>query len=75
MRNADGTSKGFGFVEFHSEADADYAMRVMSLLKLYGTPIRLNKVCVLILCFFNMAVFVFSLILQAYLITIIVGNH
>jgi len=35
--------QGFGFVEFMTEPDADYAIRVMNLVKLYGKPIRLNK--------------------------------
>jgi splicing factor 3B subunit 4 len=38
-----GTHSGYGFVEFHSEEDSDYALRVMNMIKLYGKPIRLNK--------------------------------
>lgn len=34
---------GFGFVEFSSELDADYAIKIMNMIKLYGTPIRLSK--------------------------------
>lgn len=34
---------GYGFVEFKSEEDADYAMRIMNMIKLYGKPIRVNK--------------------------------
>eukprot|EP01097_Dermamoeba_algensis_P010539 TRINITY_DN7852_c0_g1_i1.p1 TRINITY_DN7852_c0_g1~~TRINITY_DN7852_c0_g1_i1.p1 ORF type:complete len:299 (-),score=58.86 TRINITY_DN7852_c0_g1_i1:204-1100(-) len=34
---------GFGFVEFHSEEDADYAIKIMNMIKLYGKPIRVNK--------------------------------
>ena len=36
--------QGYGFVEFMSEEDADYAMKVMNMIKLYGKPIRVNKV-------------------------------
>ncbi|GAU99755.1 hypothetical protein RvY_10709 [Ramazzottius varieornatus] len=35
--------QGYGFVEFMSEEDADYAMKVMNMIKLYGKPIRVNK--------------------------------
>jgi len=38
-----GTHSGYGFVEFHSEEDADYALKVMNMVKLYGKPIRVNK--------------------------------
>jgi len=38
-----GTHSGYGFVEFHSEEDADYALKVMNMIKLYGKPIRVNK--------------------------------
>jgi RNA recognition motif-containing protein len=34
----------FGFVEFMGEEDADYAIKVMNMIKLYGKPIRVNKV-------------------------------
>lgn len=33
----------YGFVEFMTEEDADYAMRIMNMIKLYGKPIRVNK--------------------------------
>eukprot|EP01119_Soliformovum_irregulare_P002636 TRINITY_DN12889_c0_g1_i1.p1 TRINITY_DN12889_c0_g1~~TRINITY_DN12889_c0_g1_i1.p1 ORF type:complete len:226 (-),score=54.54 TRINITY_DN12889_c0_g1_i1:28-705(-) len=39
-----GVHSGYGFVEFHSEEDADYALRIMSMIKIYGKPIRVNKV-------------------------------
>ena len=42
--------QGYGFIEFMSEEDADYAIKIMNMIKLYGKPIRVNKVCV---CFFN----------------------
>lgn len=35
--------KGYGFVEFLSEEDADYAIKIMNMIKLYGKPIRVNK--------------------------------
>ncbi|WVQ79984.1 hypothetical protein IAT38_002085 [Cryptococcus sp. DSM 104549] len=35
--------QGFGFCEFNSEADADYAVKIMNQIKLYGKPIRVNK--------------------------------
>ncbi len=36
--------QGYGFVEFQSETDADYAIKVMNMVKLFGKPIRVNKV-------------------------------
>ena len=38
--------QGYGFVEFMGEDDADYAIKVMNMIKLYGKPIRVNKVSV-----------------------------
>lgn len=35
--------QGYGFVEFTSEEDADYAARIMNQVRLYGKPIRVNK--------------------------------
>lgn len=35
--------QGYGFVEFISEEDADYAARIMNQVRLYGKPIRVNK--------------------------------
>ena len=37
--------QGYGFIEFMSEEDADYAIKIMNMIKLYGKPIRVNKVC------------------------------
>jgi len=34
---------GYGFVEFQSEDDADYAIKIMNMIKLWGKPIRVNK--------------------------------
>ena len=36
--------QGYGFVEFMTEEDADYAIKIMNMIKLYGKPIRVNKV-------------------------------
>ncbi|KAK2116641.1 Splicing factor 3B subunit 4 [Saguinus oedipus] len=38
-----GQHQGYGFVEFLSEEDADYAIKIMNRIKLYGKPIRENK--------------------------------
>ncbi|KAF5451422.1 hypothetical protein F2P56_026531 [Juglans regia] len=35
--------QGYGFIEFRSEEDADYAIKVLNMIKLYGKPIRVNK--------------------------------
>ncbi|XP_034247316.1 splicing factor 3B subunit 4 [Thrips palmi] len=35
--------QGYGFVEFMGEEDADYAIKVLNMIKLYGKPIRVNK--------------------------------
>ena len=35
--------QGFGFVEFKCEEDADYAIKIMHMVKLYGKPIKVNK--------------------------------
>ncbi|KAG7308849.1 Splicing factor 3B subunit 4, partial [Plutella xylostella] len=37
------THQGYGFVEFMGEEDADYAIKVMNMIKLYGKPVRVNK--------------------------------
>lgn len=37
------THQGYGFVEFVSEEDAEYAARIMNQIRLYGKPIRVNK--------------------------------
>ena len=38
--------QGYGFVEFLGEDDADYSIKIMNMIKLYGKPIRVNKVCI-----------------------------
>ncbi|KAL3638418.1 hypothetical protein CASFOL_017789 [Castilleja foliolosa] len=35
--------QGYGFVEFRSEEDADYAIKVLNMLKLHGKDLRVNK--------------------------------
>jgi splicing factor 3B subunit 4 len=37
------THQGFGFVEFRSPQDAEYAANVMNGIKLYGKSLRVNK--------------------------------
>merc|ERR1719253_1785707 len=37
------THMGFGFVEFRGEEDADYAIKIMNMIKMFGKPIRVNK--------------------------------
>ncbi|KAK8813541.1 hypothetical protein WA556_000117 [Blastocystis sp. ATCC 50177/Nand II] len=37
------THQGFGFVEFQSEIDAEYAVRVCGNITLYGKKIKVNK--------------------------------
>ena len=37
------THQGYGFCEFQTEEDADYAVKVMNGIKLFGRPIRVNK--------------------------------
>jgi RNA recognition motif-containing protein len=41
------THQGFGFCEFATEEDAEYACRIMNQIKLFGKPIRVNKVSLL----------------------------
>lgn len=35
--------QSYGFVEFKSEEDADYAIKILNMCKLFGKPIRVNK--------------------------------
>ncbi|CAN8271168.1 unnamed protein product [Cochlearia groenlandica] len=35
--------QGYGFIEFRSEEDADYAIKILNMIKIYGKPIRVNK--------------------------------
>ena len=34
---------GYSFVEFRTEDDADYALKVMNMVKVYGKPLKVNK--------------------------------
>ena len=34
---------GYGFVEYRSEDDADYAIKIMNMIKVHGKPIKVNK--------------------------------
>jgi splicing factor 3B subunit 4 len=38
-----GQHQGYGFVEFRTEEDADYAMKIMNMIKFFGKPIKVNK--------------------------------
>lgn len=46
------THQSYGFVEFLTEEDADYAIKIMNQVRLYGKPIRVNKVCLVNSLFF-----------------------
>ena len=46
--------QGYGFVEFLGEEDADYAIKVMNMIKVYGKPIRVNKVQMLSLLYITL---------------------
>jgi len=35
-----GAHQGYGFVEFRGEEDADYAVKVLNMIKLCGKPLR-----------------------------------
>jgi splicing factor 3B subunit 4 len=35
--------QGFAFIEFRSEEDAEYAIKIMHMIKLYGKPIKVNR--------------------------------
>jgi len=35
--------QGYGFVEFLGEDDADYSIKIMNMIKLFGKPVRVNK--------------------------------
>jgi RNA recognition motif-containing protein len=62
---------GYGFVEFKTEQDADYAIRIMNLIKLYGKPLRVNKVLVSLIHSF---IHSFSSSLSSVLISWIMGD-
>lgn len=35
--------QGYGFVEFRNEEDAEYSIKIMHMIKMYGKPIKVNK--------------------------------
>jgi splicing factor 3B subunit 4 len=38
-----GAHQNYGFVEFRSELDAEYAVKVLSMIYLYGKPLRVSR--------------------------------
>lgn len=38
-----GKHQGYGFVEFRGEEDADYAIKIMNMIKVHGKSIKVNK--------------------------------
>lgn len=38
-----GVHQGYGFVEFRGADDADYAVKVMNMVKLFGKAVRVSK--------------------------------
>jgi splicing factor 3B subunit 4 len=38
-----GEHQGFGFVELRTELDAEYAIKILHMIKLFGKPIKVNK--------------------------------
>jgi splicing factor 3B subunit 4 len=38
-----GAHQGYGFVEFRGEEDAEYAVKVLNMIKLFGKPLRVSK--------------------------------
>lgn len=38
-----GKHLGYGFVEFRGEEDAEYAMKIMNMIKVFGKALKLNK--------------------------------
>merc|ERR1719235_1627165 len=37
-----GIRQGYGFVEFRSREDAEYAVKILNMIRLYGRPLRVN---------------------------------
>ena len=35
--------QSYGFVEFKSEEDADYSIKILHMIKLFGKPVKVNK--------------------------------
>ena len=43
------THQGYGFVEFLSEEDADYAIKILNMIKLFGKPgKKLTAYCIIV---------------------------
>lgn len=38
-----GAHQGFGFVEFNNVSDANYAVNILKMIRLYGKPLRVNE--------------------------------
>ena len=38
-----GVHSGYGFVEYRGEEDAEYAVKVLNMIKLFGKPLRVSK--------------------------------
>merc|ERR1719245_36185 len=38
-----GEHSGYAFVEFASEQDADYAMKIMNMVRVFGKSLKINK--------------------------------
>ncbi len=38
-----GVHMGYAFVEFKNEEDAEYAIKIMNMIKIFGKPIRCSK--------------------------------
>eukprot|EP00519_Triparma_laevis_P007497 CAMPEP_0182511756 /NCGR_PEP_ID=MMETSP1321-20130603/31024_1 /TAXON_ID=91990 /ORGANISM="Bolidomonas sp., Strain RCC1657" /LENGTH=203 /DNA_ID=CAMNT_0024718467 /DNA_START=119 /DNA_END=726 /DNA_ORIENTATION=+ len=38
-----GQTQGYGFVEFATEDDCAYAIKILNMVKIYGKPLRVNK--------------------------------
>lgn len=53
--------QGYGFVEFMGEEDADYSIKIMNMIKLYGKPIRVNKASSVFVGSFHYYLFIFRL--------------
>lgn len=43
MDKLSGRNFGYGFVEFRTEDDAEYALRIMNMIRIFGKPLRINK--------------------------------
>ncbi|KAI9193750.1 uncharacterized protein BJ171DRAFT_524429 [Polychytrium aggregatum] len=35
--------QGYGFVEYQTEEEADYSIKIMNMIKIFGKPLRVNK--------------------------------